>query len=48
MSSCITGEGHIGGMEFIRGNRAIRDNISDRRDLLLCESLGKGKGYKYL
>jgi len=34
-----TGEGQVGDMRFDRGNRAIRDHISDGRDLLLFENL---------
>ncbi len=33
-----TGEGQRGDMEFVRGNRAIRDHITDGRDLLLFEA----------
>ena len=43
-----TGEGQVGDMAFIRGNRAIRDHVADGKDLLLFEALGKGKGYRYL
>jgi 5-methylcytosine-specific restriction enzyme A len=43
-----TGEGQAGDMQFVRGNKAIRDDIPDGKDLLLFESLGKGKGYRYL
>lgn len=42
-----TGEGQVGDMEFVRGNRAIRDHIVDGKDLLLFEALGKGKGVRY-
>jgi 5-methylcytosine-specific restriction enzyme A len=43
-----TGEGQIGDMQFVRGNRAIRDHLADGKDLLLFEQLGKGKGYRFL
>ncbi len=42
-----TGEGQIGDMEFVRGNRAIRDHATDGKDLLLFEALGKGRGIRY-
>jgi 5-methylcytosine-specific restriction enzyme A len=43
-----TGEGQVGDMEFVRGNRAVRDHAKDGKDLHLFEALGKGKGYRYL
>lgn len=43
-----TGEGQVGDMEFRAGNRAIRDHILEAKDLHLFESLGKGKGYRYM
>jgi 5-methylcytosine-specific restriction protein A len=43
-----TGEGQIGDMQFVRGNSAVRDHISNGEDLLLFQSLGKGKGYRYV
>lgn len=42
-----TGEGQVGDMEFIRGNKAIRDHVENGKDLLLFEALGKGKGVRY-
>lgn len=38
-----TGEGQIGEMEFVRGNKAIRDHAVNGKDLLLFETL-KSKG----
>ena|ERR1700688_914833 len=38
-----TGEGQRGDMEFVRGNRAIRDHLANGRDLLLFEAT-KNKG----
>jgi 5-methylcytosine-specific restriction protein A len=35
-------------MEFVRGNRAIRDHALDGKDLHLFQSLGKSEGYRYL
>lgn len=43
-----TGEGQVGDMEFRAGNRAIRDHAVEGKDLHLFESLGKGRGYRYL
>ena len=37
-----------GDMEFVRGNRAILDHSNDGRALHLFQSLGKGKGQRYL
>ncbi|MBM0105822.1 HNH endonuclease [Steroidobacter sp. S1-65] len=42
-----TGEGQSGDMTFDKGNRAIRDHRSDKKDLLLFEDLGKGKGVRF-
>lgn len=42
-----TGEGQVGDMEFIRGNKAIRDHARNGKDLLLFETLGKSKGVRY-
>jgi len=41
-----TGEGQVGDMEFVRGNKAIRDHAAGGKDLLLFEALGKGKGVR--
>jgi 5-methylcytosine-specific restriction protein A len=38
-----TGEGQWGDMEFIRGNKAIRDHLKNGKELFLFESLGNGK-----
>jgi 5-methylcytosine-specific restriction enzyme A len=43
-----TGEGQEGDMEFVRGNRAIRDHALDGKDLHLFQDLGEGEGYRYL
>jgi 5-methylcytosine-specific restriction protein A len=43
-----SGEGQLGDMQFVRGNRAIRDHATDGKDLLLFQSLGKGLGVRYL
>lgn len=43
-----TGEGQRGDMEFIRGNRAIRDHIADGKDLLLFEATHQSGMYRFL
>lgn len=43
-----SGEGQLGDMQFVRGNRAIRDHAESGKDLLLFQSLGKGQGVRYL
>jgi len=37
-----TGEGQRGDMEFIRGNRSIRDHLSDKKALFLFEQTQPG------
>ena len=37
------GEGQVGDMEFVRGNRAIRDHLQDGKDILMFETLGGGQ-----
>ena len=39
-----TGEGQAGDMDFVRGNKAIRDHAENGKDLLLFETL-KRKGH---
>ena len=43
-----TGEGQVGPMGFVRGNRAIKDHAIDGKDLHLFQALGKGQGYRYV
>jgi hypothetical protein len=35
-------------MEFVRGNRAVRNHAKDGKDLHLFEALGNRKGYRYM
>src|SRR5690606_30469983 len=42
------GEGQVGDMEMVRGNKAIRDHAMLGKDLLLFESLGKGRDLIFL
>ncbi len=37
------GEGQLGDMEFIRGNKAIRDHVESGKDLHLFETIGNGE-----
>ncbi len=42
-----TGEGQRGDMQFVRGNRAIRDHLENGKELHLFEHFKMGE-YKYL
>jgi 5-methylcytosine-specific restriction protein A len=42
-----TGEGQVGPMQFLRGNRAIRDHIKDGKELLLFSSTKKSGVYRF-
>jgi 5-methylcytosine-specific restriction enzyme A len=42
-----TGEGQRGDMEFVRGNRAIRDHLANGRDLLLFEATNAKGQYRF-
>jgi len=37
------GEGQLGNMKFVRGNRAIRDHVRNAEHLQLFERLGRGQ-----
>src|SRR3546814_982483 len=43
-----TGEGQLGDMSMIRGNRAIRDHALDGKDLLIFEKEGSGAPVHFL
>lgn len=43
-----TGEGQIGDMAFVRGNRAIRDHAENGKDLLLFEATKKSGFYRFV
>ena len=43
-----TGQGQVGDMEFSRGNKAIRDHISDGKQLFLFKATGKGKPVEFI
>lgn len=38
-----TGEGQVGDMEFVRGNKSIRDHKLNNKEIYLFRSLGNGK-----
>jgi 5-methylcytosine-specific restriction protein A len=38
-----TGEGQVGDMTFVRGNRAIHDHVADGKDLHLFKYAGRGQ-----
>jgi 5-methylcytosine-specific restriction enzyme A len=42
------GEGQVGDMKFKSGNKAIAEHAADGKDLLMFETLGKGKGVRFL
>jgi 5-methylcytosine-specific restriction protein A len=43
-----TGEGQAGDMQFVRGNKAIRDHVADGKELLLFRTLKKKGSCEYL
>jgi 5-methylcytosine-specific restriction enzyme A len=43
-----TGEGQHGDMQFLRGNRAIRDHVENGEDLLLFESTKPSGMYRFI
>lgn len=43
-----TGEGQVGDMQLTKGNLSIANHARDGRALHVFESLGKGKGQKYI
>ena len=42
-----TGQGQVGDMEFVRGNKAIRDHIANGKQLFLFKAIGKGKPVEF-
>jgi 5-methylcytosine-specific restriction protein A len=43
-----TGEGQVGNMTFVRGNKAIRDHLANGKELLLFKNLGSGTKNRFL
>lgn len=44
----FTGEGQVGPMQFVRGNRAVRDHALNGKDLLLFEETKQSGMYRYM
>jgi hypothetical protein len=42
------GEGQKGDMQDVRGNRAIREHLNNNKRLLIFQSLGHGRPYRFL
>ena len=43
-----TGEGQVGDMGFVSGNKAIRDHLQNGKEMLLFEALGKSKPVRFV
>ena len=43
-----TGQGQVGDMDFLRGNKAIRDHIENGKRLFLFKAIGKGQPVEFL
>lgn len=48
LAGSSTGEGQVGDMQLTKGNLSIANHALDGRALHVFESLGKGKGQKYI
>ncbi|CAM4401905.1 hypothetical protein CR156_21885 [Stenotrophomonas lactitubi] len=42
------GEGQIGDMKYVAGNRAIGEHVKDGKTLVVFQMMGKGRPYRYL
>ncbi|GEM_PF-473382 len=42
------GEGQIGDMRYVAGNRAIEDHVKEGKRLIIFQMMGKGRPYRYL
>ncbi|QII27564.1 HNH endonuclease [Stenotrophomonas maltophilia] len=42
------GEGQVGDMKYVSGNRAIGEHLRDGKILILFQMMGKGRPYRYL
>lgn len=42
------GEGQVGDMKYVAGNRAIGEHLRDGKTLILFQMMGKGRPYRYL
>jgi 5-methylcytosine-specific restriction protein A len=42
------GEGQVGDMKYVAGNRAIGEHVRDGKTLVVFQMMGKGRPYRYL
>lgn len=42
------GEGQIGDMRYVAGNRSIEDHVKEGKKLIIFQMMGKGRPYRYL
>ncbi|MEN5155664.1 HNH endonuclease signature motif containing protein [Stenotrophomonas muris] len=42
------GEGQVGDMKYVAGNRAIGEHVKDGKSLVVFQMMGKGRPYRYL
>jgi len=42
------GEGQVGDMRYVAGNRAIGEHVKDGKTLVVFQMMGKGRPYRYL
>lgn len=42
------GEGQVGDMKYVAGNRAIGEHVKDGKVLIVFQMMGKGRPYRYL
>ncbi|MBK0055605.1 HNH endonuclease signature motif containing protein [Stenotrophomonas sp. S39] len=42
------GEGQVGDMRYVAGNRAIGEHVKDGKTLVIFQMMGKGRPYRYL
>lgn len=42
------GEGQVGDMKYVAGNRAIGEHVKDGKTLVVFQMMGKGRPYRYL
>lgn len=42
------GEGQVGDMKYVAGNRAIGEHVNDGKALIVFQMMGKGRPYRYL
>jgi 5-methylcytosine-specific restriction protein A len=42
------GEGQVGDMKYVAGNRAIGEHVKDGKTLIVFQMMGKGRPYRYL